>query len=133
MHEDRNRDRRRGDSTPIRCTHLALTRAGKARSEPLLTVRDVAGRLGIGRSQVYELINSGQMESVAIGRVRRVSPASLAEFISKPAEPPLCAPAQPELRNPKQAQSPNLLHRTRMASCQRVDRLRSQPTPISGR
>ncbi len=38
----------------------------------------------------------GQMESVAIGRVRRVSPASLAEFITKPPEPPRCAPAQPE-------------------------------------
>ncbi len=53
----------------------------------LLTVKDVADQLGISRGKAYELIYRGQIESLAIGRLRRVSPAALAKFIATPAEP----------------------------------------------
>jgi excisionase family DNA binding protein len=52
----------------------------------LLSVRDVADQLGISRSKVYELVYKGEISSLAIGRRRRISPAALAEFISKPAD-----------------------------------------------
>ena len=52
----------------------------------LLSVRDVADQLGISRSKVYELVYKGEISSLAIGRRKRISPAALAEFISKPAD-----------------------------------------------
>lgn len=53
----------------------------------LLTVRDVADQLGVSRNKAYELVYTGQIESLTIGRLRRVSPAALAKFIASPAEP----------------------------------------------
>lgn len=38
----------------------------------LLTPTEAAATLGIGRSKVYELLQSGQLESVRIGACRRV-------------------------------------------------------------
>ena len=52
----------------------------------LLSVRDVADQLGISRSKVYELVYKGEISSLAIGRRKRISPAALAEFISRPAD-----------------------------------------------
>jgi excisionase family DNA binding protein len=63
----------------------------------LLTVRDVADQLGISRSKAYELIYRGQIESLLIGRLRRVSPAALAKFIASPAEA-VRLPNQPIIR-----------------------------------
>ena len=63
----------------------------------LLTRRDVADQLGISRNKAYELIYTGQIESLAIGRLRRVSPAALAKFIASPAEPGRL-PNQPVIR-----------------------------------
>jgi excisionase family DNA binding protein len=48
----------------------------------LLTAEEVAQALGIGRSKVYELMAAGQLRSVAIGRLRRVPAARLAEFVA---------------------------------------------------
>jgi excisionase family DNA binding protein len=39
----------------------------------LLTVREAADALSVSRSRVYELIYAGQLDSVKIGRSRRVS------------------------------------------------------------
>lgn len=43
-----------------------------APSRVLLTVQAAAERLGIGRSLMYDLLNRGEVESVRIGRLRRV-------------------------------------------------------------
>jgi excisionase family DNA binding protein len=40
----------------------------------LLSVEEAAERLGIGRSLMYELIGSGQVASIRVGRLRRISP-----------------------------------------------------------
>jgi excisionase family DNA binding protein len=48
----------------------------------LLRPEDVARRLQIGRTKVYDLIRSGAVRSVKIGGCRRVTPAALAEFIA---------------------------------------------------
>lgn len=38
----------------------------------LLTVEEVAGRLGIGRTTAFRLVKAGKIESVQIGRLRRI-------------------------------------------------------------
>jgi len=44
-------------------------------------VESVMGRLGVGRSKVFELMASGELRSVKVGRRRLVSEAALTEFI----------------------------------------------------
>ena len=47
----------------------------------LLTAEEVAEALGIGRTKVYELMASRQLDSVKIGNLRRVPAAALQAFI----------------------------------------------------
>lgn len=47
----------------------------------LLTVEEVAERLNIGRALTYALLRAGKLESVQIGRVRRVPTAAVQSFI----------------------------------------------------
>ena len=47
----------------------------------LLTVAEAARRLGIGRSLMYQLIGEGQIESITIGRLRKVSLSALDSFV----------------------------------------------------
>ncbi len=49
----------------------------------LLTVKEAAEALGIGRSKVYELVMSGQLESVRIGGSRRVPVDALHNFVNE--------------------------------------------------
>jgi excisionase family DNA binding protein len=49
----------------------------------LLTVREVAERLGCGRTFVYELISSGDLETVKLGRLRRVPVAALDALVER--------------------------------------------------
>lgn len=52
----------------------------------LLNVLEVAERLGTSRSKVYELLRSEAIQSIAIGRSRRVSTTALSEFMSNLAD-----------------------------------------------
>ena len=47
----------------------------------MLTIPEAARRLSIGRSTIYELLASGALESVHIGRLRRIPVDCLAEFV----------------------------------------------------
>ena len=47
----------------------------------LLTVEEAAERLGIGRTLMYSLVASSQVESVRIGRLRRIPDDALQDFI----------------------------------------------------
>ena len=49
----------------------------------LLTVGEAARRLGIGRSLMYELIAAGQIETIHIGRLCKVSVEALAAFVEQ--------------------------------------------------
>lgn len=52
----------------------------------LLTPEQAAEQLGVGRSKVYELIGTGELESVKIGRLRRVpadAPRAYVESLRK--------------------------------------------------
>jgi len=46
----------------------------------LLTVEEAAEQLGIGRTLIYKLISSGEIESIRIGRLRRVPTAAIQEY-----------------------------------------------------
>jgi len=48
----------------------------------LFTATQVAKIMGISRSQVYVLLNKGQLGSVYIGRSRRITREQVDEFIS---------------------------------------------------
>jgi excisionase family DNA binding protein len=47
----------------------------------LLKVAEAAKRLSLSRSKVYELIAAGAIDSVTIGRSRRISRAAIEKFI----------------------------------------------------
>ncbi|GGO98523.1 helix-turn-helix domain-containing protein [Wenjunlia tyrosinilytica] len=49
----------------------------------LLTVEEAARRLRIGRTTCYSLIRSGELESVPVGRLRRVPADAVTEFVSR--------------------------------------------------
>jgi excisionase family DNA binding protein len=49
----------------------------------LLTVEEAAELLSIGRTKAYELMATGALESVTIGRCRRVPIEALDRFVGK--------------------------------------------------
>jgi excisionase family DNA binding protein len=57
--------------------------AGDGKSDGLLlTVEEAAKRLRLGRTLVYQLISSGELESVKVGRLRRVPAECLPEYVA---------------------------------------------------
>lgn len=79
-------------------THLVHPSAGRSRRastpevltvtvEPdarlLLSVVEAARRLGIGRTLMYELITSGAIESVHVGRLHKVPVRALEAFVDR--------------------------------------------------
>lgn len=48
----------------------------------LLTVEDVASTLSIGRTQVFELIKSGELQSFKVGRRRLVATKALEAWLA---------------------------------------------------
>lgn len=56
----------------------------------MLTIQEAARRLSVGRSTVYSLLESGNLESVCIGRLRRIPVDYLDAFVrSRPLAPPV--------------------------------------------
>lgn len=49
----------------------------------LLTVEEAARRLRIGRTLCFRLVASGELESVVIGRLRRIPPAALDDYVNR--------------------------------------------------
>jgi excisionase family DNA binding protein len=49
----------------------------------LLTVEEAAECIGICRSNMFKLIRQGEVESVQIGRLRRVTPAALEDYVRR--------------------------------------------------
>ena len=52
---------------------------------PILRVcpEEAARALGVGRTKVYELIRTGELRSVRLGGLRRVSVAALTEYVKR--------------------------------------------------
>jgi excisionase family DNA binding protein len=55
----------------------------EASTDLLLTVEQAAERLQLGRTTVYALISSGELESVTVGRLRRIPAEALPEYVSR--------------------------------------------------
>ena len=53
----------------------------RADNRLLLSVEEAAERLGVGRSLMYELISSGQVASIRVGRLRRIAPEALSSYV----------------------------------------------------
>ena len=76
----------------------------------LLTVSEAAQQLGIGRSLLYELLADGQVESIHVGRLRRIPIDALADYIDRqrPNRPGVamlsCWPPQSNLATPRHHQ-----------------------------
>lgn len=52
--------------------------------EPIcVRVNDAARMIGIGRTKLYELISTGELETVKIGKATRITTASLQELIKQ--------------------------------------------------
>jgi excisionase family DNA binding protein len=49
----------------------------------LLTVEETAEMIGLGRTMTYELLNRGLLESVRLGKARRVPMAAVEEFVDR--------------------------------------------------
>ena len=49
----------------------------------LLTPAEAAELLGLGRSTVYELLASGELESICIGRARRIPRDALDGYVAR--------------------------------------------------
>jgi excisionase family DNA binding protein len=49
----------------------------------MFTVEQVAEILGIGRDKVYQLLRSGQLRSITIGHLRRISGQWITEFVER--------------------------------------------------
>ena len=49
----------------------------------LLTVKQVADHLGCGRTFVYELIGTGELEAVKLGRLRRIPASALDALVQR--------------------------------------------------
>ncbi len=56
-------------------------------SVTLLTVEEAALRLSLGRTTLYMLLKAGQIDSVRIGRRRRVPVAALAAYTCRNVKP----------------------------------------------
>ena len=49
----------------------------------LLSVEDAAERLDIGRTMLYELIATGQIHTIHVGRLRKVPVEALREYVDR--------------------------------------------------
>ena len=56
---------------------------GKRWTEFSLTAEEAADCLKVGRCKVYDLIRTGELESIKIGRLRRIPVDAVREFASK--------------------------------------------------
>lgn len=63
-------------------SHVAVSHAADP-TVVLLTVEEAARRLSIGRTTCFHLIGSGQLESVPIGRLRRVPADAVNDFLAR--------------------------------------------------
>lgn len=49
----------------------------------LLTVEEAARLLGIGRTTAFALVKSGELESIPLGRLRRIPAECVTEYINR--------------------------------------------------
>jgi excisionase family DNA binding protein len=56
---------------------------GLGRPRALYKVEDAAALLSVSKTRIYELIRSGQLESVTVGRSRRVPSLAVDRYVER--------------------------------------------------
>ena len=64
-------------------THSGIDWRCMMTDELLLTINEAARRLSVGRSFFYQLVQSGEIKSVKLGRSRRIPLTALEEFTDR--------------------------------------------------
>jgi excisionase family DNA binding protein len=72
---------------------IAPAADGGAQGHELLTVEETAEILHIGRDKTYSLIRTGQLRSIKIGKLRRISRAWITDFVESALPPQESRPA----------------------------------------
>jgi excisionase family DNA binding protein len=58
--------------------------SGQQSVEPIcVRVNDAARMIGVGRTKLYELISSGELETIKIGKATRITTASLHKLVEQ--------------------------------------------------
>ena len=58
--------------------------SGQQSVEPIcVRVNDAARMIGVGRTKLYELISSGELETIKLGKATRVTTASLHKLVER--------------------------------------------------
>ena len=58
--------------------------SGQRTVEPIcVRVNDAARMIGVGRTKLYELISSGELETIEIGKATRITTASLHRLVER--------------------------------------------------
>ena len=58
--------------------------SGHQTVEPIcVRINDAARMIGIGRTKLYELISSGELETVKIGKATRITTSSLRRLVER--------------------------------------------------
>ncbi|GHH49287.1 helix-turn-helix domain-containing protein [Lentzea cavernae] len=57
--------------------------AQKTHERVLLTPEEAAARIGVGRTTMYRLIRTKEVESVQIGRLRRIAASEVDEYAAR--------------------------------------------------
>ena len=60
-----------------------VTKSSITDDQLLVTPEEAGRRLSVGRTTIYELMASGELQSVSIGRCRRVPVKSLSSFVNR--------------------------------------------------
>jgi len=87
------------DDEELRQVLTPLTRPGDTDSvmpddgPRLLTVREVGEHLRLSRSKVYQLLATGRISSVLIGRSRRILETAVVDFVAEAMPPRRPSPA----------------------------------------
>jgi excisionase family DNA binding protein len=78
-HVDAPPRRTEGDHFPMSINDASVAIPGPL----LLTVEEAARLLGIGRTTAFALVKSGELESVPLGRLRRIPTECVADYINR--------------------------------------------------
>ena len=62
---------------------MSVSTKTEEKTEHLLNPRELSGVLGLGLTSIYELVWSGAIHSVRIGRLRKVRRADIDRFIEE--------------------------------------------------
>ncbi len=62
---------------------MAVTEVTAAPERLMYPVLEAAGRLGLGRTTLYELIAAGELETVVVGRRRLVPASSMQAYVDR--------------------------------------------------